>query len=116
MAEDRVNALGSITGPAKPAEAGLAIVVPLFNEVNSLATLHAELLDGARRLASARGLATEVIYVDDGSRDATLATARRLAPDGLDIQIIALSRNFGKEAALLPRPGSDRKARRALAR
>src|ERR1700724_1044067 len=101
MAEDRVNALGSIAGPAKPAEAGLAIVVPLFNEVNSLAALHAELLGVARALARARGLATEVIYVDDGSRDATLATARGLAPDGLGIQIIALSRNFGKEAALL---------------
>src|SRR5437763_7260904 len=80
MAEDKVNALGSIAGPAKPAEAGLAIVVPLFNEANSLAGLHAELLEVARRLASARGLETEVIYVDDGSRDATLATARRLAP------------------------------------
>ncbi len=85
---------------AAPPQAGLSIVVPLFNEVNNLAALHGRLVEVARRLA-ARDLATEVVYVDDGSRDATLAAARGLAADGLDIQIVALSRNFGKEAALL---------------
>jgi polyisoprenyl-phosphate glycosyltransferase len=42
-----------------------------------------------------------VIYVDDGSRDGTLAIARELPATGLDVQVISLSRNFGKEAALL---------------
>ena len=42
-----------------------------------------------------------MVYVDDGSSDATLAVARDLPADSLDIQIISLSRNFGKEAALL---------------
>jgi glycosyltransferase involved in cell wall biosynthesis len=42
-----------------------------------------------------------VVYVDDGSGDATLAAAQDLLPDSLDIQVISLSRNFGKEAALL---------------
>jgi glycosyltransferase involved in cell wall biosynthesis len=46
-------------------------------------------------------LATEVVYVDDGSRDATLAVARELPAQGIDIQLVSLSRNFGKEAALL---------------
>ncbi|MGB7037139.1 MAG: glycosyltransferase family 2 protein, partial [Xanthobacteraceae bacterium] len=41
------------------------------------------------------------IYVDDGSRDGTLAIARGLPASGLDVQVISLSRNFGKEAALL---------------
>jgi glycosyltransferase involved in cell wall biosynthesis len=63
--------------------------------------LHTRIIEQARRLRSARNLATEVVYVDDGSSDATLAAARALAPDGLDVQVIALSRNFGKEAALL---------------
>ena len=52
-------------------------------------------------LNAARSLATEVVYVDDGSRDATLAVARELPPEGVDIQLLSLSRNFGKEAALL---------------
>ncbi len=89
--------------PRASAEArpGLSIVVPLHNEANSLSVLHTRIIEQARRLRSARNLATEVVYVDDGSSDATLAAARALAPDGLDVQVIALSRNFGKEAALL---------------
>jgi polyisoprenyl-phosphate glycosyltransferase len=80
---------------------GLSIVVPLFNEVKNLSALHGRILETAHRLKAARSLATEVVYVDDGSRDETLEAARGLAADGLDIQVIALSRNFGKEAALL---------------
>jgi glycosyltransferase involved in cell wall biosynthesis len=83
------------------AEAGLSIVVPLFNEAGGLAALHARLIEVARRLRAARALAIEIVYVDDGSRDTTLAVAQELAPDALDVQVIALSRNFGKEAALL---------------
>jgi polyisoprenyl-phosphate glycosyltransferase len=43
----------------------------------------------------------EVVYVDDGSSDATLAIARALSADSLDVQVVSLSRNFGKEAALM---------------
>lgn len=79
----------------------LSIVVPLFNEEPGLPALHARLSEVARKLAAARGLRCEVIYVDDGSHDGTLAVARGLPADGLDVQVVSLSRNFGKEAALL---------------
>ncbi len=92
-------------GAARPArvrtDAGLSIVVPLFNEAGNLATLHSRIIEAARALKATRGLSTEVVYVDDGSRDATLAAARALPADTLDVQVISLSRNFGKEAALL---------------
>jgi glycosyltransferase involved in cell wall biosynthesis len=102
MAADTIGQGGGAV-PRASAEArpGLSIVVPLHNEANSLSVLHERLIEQARSLRSARNLATEVVYVDDGSSDATLAAARALAPDGLDVQVIALSRNFGKEAALL---------------
>ena len=80
---------------------GLSIVVPLYNEAASLERLHARLAEVAQHLAVTRGLACEVVYVDDGSRDGTLAIARALPPTGLDVQVVSLSRNFGKEAALL---------------
>jgi polyisoprenyl-phosphate glycosyltransferase len=80
---------------------GLSIVVPLYNEANGLAQLHARLVEVARNLSAQRGLAVEVVYVDDGSRDDTLATARALPATALDVQVVALSRNFGKEAALV---------------
>jgi glycosyltransferase involved in cell wall biosynthesis len=52
-------------------------------------------------LRQQRGLAAEVIYVDDGSSDDSLAVAHSLPAEALDIQIVSLSRNFGKESALL---------------
>jgi polyisoprenyl-phosphate glycosyltransferase len=80
---------------------GLSIVVPMHNEAASLARLHAQLAEVAQTLAAKRGLACEVVYVDDGSTDDTLAVARQLPAQALDVQVVSLSRNFGKEAALL---------------
>jgi polyisoprenyl-phosphate glycosyltransferase len=80
---------------------GLSIVVPLYNEAASLERLHARLVEVAQQLKAQRSLACELVYVDDGSRDGTLAIARDLPPAGLDVQVLSLSRNFGKEAALL---------------
>jgi len=89
------------TGAAHAAAQGLSIVVPLYNEAAGLVSLHQRLGDLAKALRQRYGLASEVVYVDDGSADATLTIARGLAADGLDVQVVSLSRNFGKEAALM---------------
>jgi polyisoprenyl-phosphate glycosyltransferase len=89
------------TTAANAAAQGLSIVVPLYNEAAGLAFLHERLGGLASKLRQRYGLACEVIYVDDGSADATLSIARGLAADRLDIQVVSLSRNFGKEAALM---------------
>ncbi|MFY9692496.1 MAG: glycosyltransferase family 2 protein [Xanthobacteraceae bacterium] len=80
---------------------GLSIVVPVYNEAAALARMHGRLLEIAQRLAETRSLPCEIVYIDDGSRDGTLAMARELPAAGVDVQVISLSRNFGKEAALL---------------
>ncbi|MBN8941531.1 MAG: glycosyltransferase family 2 protein [Rhizobiales bacterium] len=80
---------------------GLTIVVPAYNEAEALPHTHAKLLALARLLKETRGLSVELLYVDDGSRDGTLAVARGLKAEGADVQIVSFSRNFGKEAALL---------------
>ena len=87
--------------PPEPRARGLTMVVPAYNEAAALLRMHDRLVEIARRLAASRSLSCEVIYVDDGSRDGTLAVARGLPASGLDVQVISLSRNFGKEAALL---------------
>jgi len=89
------------TTAANAAAQGLSIVVPLYNEAAGLGSLHQRLCAIARTLQERHRLSCEVIYVDDGSVDATLAIARGLAADSLDIQLVSLSRNFGKEAALM---------------
>src|SRR6516225_5643535 len=88
-------------GRAAAAAAGLSIVVPVYNEAAGLALLHDRICAVATRLAAERALACEVVYVDDGSHDASLDLARALPATGIDIQVVSLSRNFGKEAALL---------------
>jgi polyisoprenyl-phosphate glycosyltransferase len=94
--------VSSLTTTAKTAAArGLSIVVPVYNEAAGLAALHERLIDLARKLRARYGLGCEVVYVDDGSRDSTLAIARGLVADALDVQVVSLSRNFGKEAALM---------------
>ncbi|HVQ70421.1 MAG TPA: glycosyltransferase family 2 protein [Bradyrhizobium sp.] len=89
------------TTAASAAAQGLSIVVPLYNEAAGLAVLHERLAGLARTLKASYGLASEVVYVDDGSADNTLAIARALPADALDVQVVSLSRNFGKEAALM---------------
>src|SRR5437868_4356391 len=94
--------VSSLTTTAATAAAqGLSIVVPLYNEASGLALLHQRLTVLAKTLRQRYALACEVVYVDDGSSDATPVIARGLAADQLDVQVVSLSRNFGKEAALM---------------
>ena len=51
-------------------------------------------------LETIAGVSFELVFIDDGSTDATLATLRAFANDDPRIRILELSRNFGKEAAL----------------
>lgn len=74
----------------------LSIVVPVHNEADVIPTLLPRLSLVCRQL----GFATELLFVDDGSSDnsvALLLQARRRYPD---IRVLQLSRNFGKEAAV----------------
>jgi glycosyltransferase involved in cell wall biosynthesis len=92
---------GLSTTAANAAAQGLSIVVPVYNEAAGLAALHARLGELANKLRDRYRLVCEVVYVDDGSSDGTLDIARGLAADALDVQVVSLSRNFGKEAALM---------------
>jgi glycosyltransferase involved in cell wall biosynthesis len=94
--------VSGLTTDAKTAAAqGLSIVVPVYNEAPGLALFHERLGVLAATLRQRHGLGCEVIYVDDGSADGTLGIARALPAGTLDVQVVSLSRNFGKEAALM---------------
>ncbi len=87
--------------PRAASAQGLSIVIPLFNEAKGLAGLHERIAQVARALRAKYDLAAEIVYVDDGSKDDTNGIALSLPADPLDVQVVTLSRNFGKEAALL---------------
>ncbi len=79
----------------------LSIVVPVYNEGAGLNALHANLTAVAARLHDLHQIVSDIVYVDDGSKDDSLAVAKALPAVMTDVQVISLSRNFGKEAALL---------------
>ena len=80
---------------------GLSIIVPVYNEAAGLPKIHDQICAMAVKLHAERGLACEIVYVDDGSHDGSLTVARGLPAEMVDVQVVSLSRNFGKEAALL---------------
>ncbi|AXA83404.1 glycosyl transferase family 2 [Lysobacter oculi] len=75
----------------------LTIVVAAYNEAEALPLLHARLLPV---LAAMGDVDARILYVDDGSSDATWPVMRQLAADDPRVGLLRLSRNFGKEAAL----------------
>ena len=74
----------------------LSVVVPAHDEEEVLPEFHARLAAAMDGL----GRSWEVVYVNDGSTDGTLALLRAMAAADSRIGLVNLSRNFGKEAAL----------------
>jgi dolichol-phosphate mannosyltransferase len=74
----------------------LSIVIPVYNERESLAPLHAELAEVARD----RGYDLDIIFVDDGSSDDSWREIESLAERDPRISGVRFRRNFGKAAAL----------------
>jgi len=74
----------------------VSIVVPLFNEEESVSALHAEIAAALHDVP----FSWELLCVDDGSTDGTLAALNRLAELDPHMTVVALRRNFGQTAAL----------------
>jgi glycosyltransferase involved in cell wall biosynthesis len=75
-------------------ELGLSIVLPVYNESGNLETFIPELSGVLRDL----GRSYEIIAVDDGSTDPSVATLRRLKEQEPNLRIIRFRRNFGQTA------------------
>src|SRR6266851_3489427 len=74
----------------------LSIVVPLFNEVATIAELHRRL----NAVLLLLGAIAEIVYVDDGSSDGTRAALEALAVRDERVHLVPLARNYGQTAAL----------------
>jgi glycosyltransferase involved in cell wall biosynthesis len=75
----------------------VSVVVPVYDERDSLEQLAAELLPVVRGL----GVPAEVVFVDDGSRDGGREVLAAIAAREPEVTVVRLRRNFGKAEALM---------------
>jgi glycosyltransferase involved in cell wall biosynthesis len=74
----------------------ISVVVPLLNEEHSLEMLYREIADAL----DSQSQPFEVVFVDDGSTDGSMAVLERLHAETTNVVVVHLRRNFGKAAAL----------------
>jgi undecaprenyl-phosphate 4-deoxy-4-formamido-L-arabinose transferase len=97
-------ALTPVTSTSSPSSSGtapksgpyLSVVIPVFNEKESLRALHQSLSQVLKGL----GKPYEVIYIDDGSADTSLDILRELQAQDPQVTVVEFSRNFGQHAAI----------------
>ena len=82
--------------PHRPAGGLLSVVVPCHNEEAVVDATHARLVAALADV----GMDIEIVYVDDGSRDATLARLEAIAARDPRAVVVEFSRNFGQQAAM----------------
>ena len=73
----------------------ISLIIPCYNEQESLPIFYREVTSVARRMESEY----ELLFVDDGSKDRTLPILKELAAQDEHVTYFSFSRNFGKEAA-----------------
>ena len=78
----------------------ISLVVPCYNEEESLPIFYKEASKIAQQMGISHGADFEFIFVDDGSKDHTLQIARELHRKDARVRYISFSRNFGKEAGI----------------
>lgn len=76
----------------------ITIIIPCYNEAQSLPLLHAEL---CKLSESESGYNWEYLFINDGSRDTTIEELEKLHAQDKRCNYVDLSRNYGKEVALL---------------
>lgn len=74
----------------------ISLVIPVYNEVESLPHLYAKLLEQLETL----GKTWEIVFIDDGSRDGSTAVLKQLQAEDERVVVAIQRRNFGKSLAL----------------
>ncbi len=77
----------------------LSVIVPCYNEEENIRDFYDELFKNDLFFRE-NEIDVEVIYVDDGSKDKTVAEVRKLRVEDERVHLLSFSRNFGKEAAI----------------
>lgn len=78
----------------------LSVVVPCYNEEQTVADFYEEFIKN-EEFFKGRDMDFEIIYINDGSKDNTVAEIKKLHERDARVHLVSFSRNFGKEAGLL---------------
>jgi glycosyltransferase involved in cell wall biosynthesis len=78
------------------AQPKVSVIVPFYNEQDSIAPLHAAIVQALEPL----GIGFEMVFVDDGSKDETIARALVIAQSDPRVRIVKFRRNCGQTAAM----------------
>lgn len=77
----------------------LSVIVPCYNEEENVPFFYEEFLKIEEGLKE-KDISWEILYVDDGSKDGTVAEVKKLHAGDERVHLLSFSRNFGKEAAM----------------
>ena len=77
----------------------LSVIVPCYNEEESVELFYTELIKNDAFFRD-KGVDIEILYINDGSKDNTVAEVKKLHEKDERVRLISFSRNFGKEAAM----------------
>ena len=77
----------------------LSVIVPCYNEQETIEDFYAELMKTAPFFEE-KEIETEVIFINDGSKDQTGHEIKKLYKKDARVRMVSFSRNFGKEAAI----------------
>jgi len=74
----------------------LSVVAPVYNEAESIREFYTRL----RAVLNGTGMRSEILFVDDGSRDGSLVLLKAIQKNDLEVKVLELSRNFGHQIAV----------------
>ena len=77
----------------------LSVIVPCYNEEETVADFYTELMKN-QTFFQAKDMEVEILYINDGSGDNTVAEIKKLHEKDERVHMVSFSRNFGKEAAM----------------
>jgi glycosyltransferase involved in cell wall biosynthesis len=91
------GASGQVDGPTiGMARPDLSVVIPIYNEAENLPALYTRLI----AVLETHAANYEIVFVDDGSRDSSLAQLQALADANRRVVVVELARNFGHQVAI----------------
>ena len=79
----------------------ISLIVPCYNEEESMPLFYQEVCRVAEQMKSSHGAEFEIIFVDDGSKDGTWREIESAGKEDEHVNGVRFSRNFGKESAMM---------------